>query len=256
MLQPDLPRPDFYIASMGRTGSTAIANWFTVPPRQIVLIEPFFFALQNPHMLRVQLENLGLGADDAEWTLVDDNWRERFLRLFAPRLAGRRWAFKEVLAVEHARVLEDFAPPRVIVTVRDIRDIAASFFEKHRIQGNQHRFNQAWVLDYCQRESREIVALCNRLAREDTAWRVMRYEDFVQSADERKKLADFVGWSAGGDVARHLGRLGREFETDRHGNGINARSRQWLERELQSGEHELAERIAAECAAYQAFFGY
>ncbi|TCU59817.1 hypothetical protein EDF58_102505 [Novosphingobium sp. PhB57] len=255
-LGSDLPRPDFYIASMGRTGSTMIANWLTLPPEQIVLIEPFLFALKNPTMLRTQLENLGLGATDAEWGFADTTWRGRFRRLLAPRLAGRRWALKEVLAAEHRPVLEYFAPPCVVVTVRDMRDIAASFMEKHRIQDNLHRFDDTWVLSYCLREAQEIVELCEFLSSRGTRWRVVRYEDFIRSDADRASLAEFVGWPGGGEVGRHLTQLGRGFETERHGNAINAASRRWEERTLHPLERAFAERIAAECTTYQTFFGY
>ncbi|MDF8332099.1 hypothetical protein [Novosphingobium cyanobacteriorum] len=256
MLPADLPRPDFHIAAMGRSGSTMIANWLTVPPGQVVLVEPFLFALRNPDMVRVQLEGLGLAPSDAEWTHPDATWQDRFARLFAPRLAGRRWALKEVLASEHARVLEAFAPPRVVVTVRDLRDIAASFFEKHRIQDNLHRFDHQWVHDYCLREAAEMVALCDRLEREGTPWRAVRYEDFTASAAERQALANFVGWQAGGDVTRHLDRLNRGFEAERHGSGISATRRAWADRDLLPQERALAEAIAAESPAYQSRFGY
>ena len=260
MLPSDLssvaPCPDFYIAAMGRSGSTMIANWLTLPPDQIVLIEPFLFSLANPPMLRIQLENLNLAVSDAEWDYPDATWQDRFARLFAPRLAGKRWALKEVLTIEHERVIAALVPQRVVVTVRDIRDIAASFLEKHKIQNNLHRFDHEWVHAYCLRETEGIVALCDQLDAAGTPWRAVRYEDFTASAAERAALAAFVGWPAGGDVARHLDRLDRGFETDRHGGGINAASRRWEDRVLDADERALAETIAQSCAAYRARFGY
>lgn len=255
-LPGDLPRPDFLIASVGRSGSTMISNWFTRPPGQLVLIEPFLFALRNPAMIHRQLAHFGLAATDAEWEFADADWLARFRRLFAPRLAGKRWAFKEVLGEEHRKALTAFAPPRVIITVRDIDAIAASFLEKHRLQGNRDRFDADWVVAYCLRETRAIVDLRATLAAQGTPCRVTRYEDFVASAEERGALASFVGWAGDGDVGRHFGHLGRSFEAERHAGGIGQAAPSLTTRALEPAELALVEQITADCAAYRAAFGY
>lgn len=233
-----------------------IANWLTLPPERIVLVEPFFFSLRNPGMLREQLDGLGLPPSDEEWQHPDASWQDRFFRLFSPRLAGRHWAFKEVLSAEHRRVISTFAPRRIVVTVRNIRDIAASFLEKHKIQKNTDRLDHDWVSSYCLRESHEIVDFCTTLKDRGIPWRVSRYEDFVASAEMRNALAEFVGWPGGGDVARHLDRLRRSFEIERHGRMVSSQRRHWNERDLDSRERVLAEEIVSQCSRYQDFFGY
>jgi len=255
-LKPSDSRPDFLIASLGRSGSTMIANWLTRPPEQIVLIEPFLFDLQNPAMLHRQFAELGIPASPEEWAFADADWQARFQRLFAPRLQGKRWAIKEVLGSEHRKVLAAFAPPRVVVTVRDIDAIAASFLEKHRLQGNRDRFDSAWVAAYCQRETELITALCETLRAQGTPHRITRYEDFVASAGERAALAAFTGWAGEGDVARHLGHLGRSFEAERHGGGIGQSAPSLAARALEPEERALVAEITECCAAYRAAFGY
>jgi len=251
-----LPRPDFVIASLGRSGSTMIANWLTRPPGEIVLIEPFLFALENPPMLHRQLAALGMAATPEEWSYRDADWHARFARLFAPRLAGRRWAVKEVLGDEHRRLIAAFAPPRVVITVRDIDAMAASFLEKHRRQGNRHRFDDSWVADYCRCETGLIMALQNELDAAGTPTRVVRYEDFIASQAERSALAAFVGWAGEGEVGRHLGDLGRGFETERHGGGIGRAEPDLAARGLDPAEIKLVSAIAEDCSAYRAAFGY
>ncbi len=252
----NLPRPDFLMASMGRSGSTMIANWLTDPPERVVLIEPSFFALRNPNMVRVQLPEFSEPAGEEEWTYPDTDWQARFHRLFAPRLAGRRWALKEVLVAESQRVIEAFAPPRVLVTVRDIAAIAASFFEKHRRQNNRHRFDTGWVEAYCRRESAAMVALCAAMKAHGLPHHVVRYDDFVASPEVRSGLAQFVDWPGGGDPQRHFGKLGRAFETERHTSGISTRTPSLPERALEPDELALIPAILADCAAYQAYFGF
>jgi hypothetical protein len=255
-LAPDLPRPEFLMASMGRSGSTMMANWLTAPPERVVLIEPSFFALRNPNMVRVQLPEFSVPASDAEWMFADADWQARFTRVFAPRLAGRRWALKEVLVAESRRIMATFAPPRVVVTVRDIAAIAASFLEKHRLQGNRDRFDAGWVGAYCRRESAAMVALCQDMAAQGAAYHVVRYEDFAASPAIRARLAEFVGWPGGGNPQRHFGKLGRGFEAERHASGIGTHTPSLPERALEPGELALLAGIEADCAAYQAAFGY
>jgi len=251
-----LPRPDFLIASMGRSGSTMIANWLTNPPGQIVLIEPFLFARANPAMLHRQFAELGMAATAEEWAFTDADWQARFQRLFAPRLAGRRWAVKEVLEEEHRKLLAAYGPRPVLITVRDIDAIAASFLEKHRLQGNRHRFDGDWVATYCRRETDAILALRSDLAEAGTPCRVVRYEDFVASAAERAAVAAFVGWEGDGDVARHFGHLGRSFEAERHGGAVSNSAPAITARGLDPDELSLVRAIADDCATYRTAFGY
>ena len=258
MLTSDVlePRPDFYIAAMGRSGSTALGNWFTQAPERLVFSEPFLTRTANPRLLRIQLADFGMPASDWEWGQADESASDRFRRLMAPRLRNRRWAFKEVLCEEHERVLAMFAPPRLILTVRDMRDVALSFFEKHRIQQNLHRFSDAWVEEYCLRESDGLVCLRNKLDERGIAHRVARYEDFTRSAEALHGIAAFVGWEGGGRVDSHLAKFDRQFEAHRHGAFFSDRPRLPDERQLGPAERLAADEIGERCSAYQAAFGY
>ena len=253
---PSFPRPDFVMASLGRSGSTMIANWLTHPPGEIVLIEPFLFAPTNPEMLHRQFAELGMPATAEEWAHQDADWQARFARLFAPRLTGRRWAVKEVVGEEHRKLIAAFGPLPVVFTVRDIDAIAASFFEKHRLQGNRDRFDVEWVANYCRRETGLITALRAELEATGTPCHVVRYEGFVASEEERAILARFVGWAGEGDVARHMGHFGRSFETRRHGAVVSGATPPLAARGLEPEELRLVSAIAEDCADYRATFGY
>jgi hypothetical protein len=253
---PDgLAGPDFYVAAIGRSGSTMLCNWLSRPPEQLVFNEPFFRRATNPRLLRIQLADFGMAASDAEWCEADASGRDRFRRLMAHRLEGRRWAFKEVLCEEHFAVLGAFRPPRVVITVRDIGDVALSFFEKHRLQDNLDRFDDRWVVDYCLRESSGILEFREILIQRGVPHHVARYEDFAGSEQKRQEIANFVGWRGGGDTAAHLAEFDRAFEVERHGRGISAPLSAG-ERRLNDKERELARTISERCGKYQALFGY
>jgi hypothetical protein len=258
----DLPRgegplkPDFYMASIGRSGSTLLCNWLTCVPDQLVFNEPFFCRPENSRLLRIQLRNFGIPTSDEEWETREESADERFRRLMTTRLEGRRWGFKEVLSEEHARALEHFSPAKVLITVRDIVDVALSFFEKHRTQGNLERFSDAWVADYCTQETKGILRFQELLDTRQVPYRVIRYEDVIRSEETLKGLEHFLGWEGGGDTAAGLVDFDREFEVARHGKAISSRPHGRANRGLGSQHLELAGQIGERCRAYQVHFGY
>jgi len=256
-LPPGVSPPDFYIAAIGRSGSTLLCNWLTHAPEQVVFMEPFFLRPMNSRLLRIQLEQIGMPVSAEEWEADPaEDARTRFARLMGPRLAGRRWALKEVLAEEHERVLDALQPPKLIISVRDIVDVALSFFEKHRFQDNLDRFSDDWVVDYCIRESAALVRLHDEAARRGIPCLVVRYEKFTRDDETRTALERFVGWAGGGDVAAGLDGYGRSFEIDRHGEAISARVLAREERSLGGEQRHLAELIGDKCREYQDLFGY
>jgi len=256
LVETALDSPDFYIAAMGRSGSTMLCNWLTRPPGQLVFVEPFFRRTSNPRLLRIQLASFGLAVDEAEWSGEDATGAQRFRRLMGPRLQGKRWAFKEVLCEEHFAVLDAFSPPRVVITVRDIADVALSFFEKHRLQNNLDRFDDEWVRDYCLRESAGLLEFRGILRARGIPFLTVRYEDFTRSEPVRRQVAEFVGWKPGGAIASHLAEFDRGFEIDRHGTEISATLRLRAERQLGREHLEASDALADQCAEYQREFGY
>jgi hypothetical protein len=256
-LPPEVSPPDFYIAAMGRSGSTLLCNWLTHAPDRVVFMEPFFLRPKNSRLLRMQLDQIGLGATDDEWhPRTGEDARDRFARLMGPRLAGRRWALKEVIVEEHDRVIAELRPRKLVICVRDIVDVALSFFEKHRRQDNLDRFSDEWVTDYCIRESAALVRLRNDVEARGLPCHVVRYEKFTRDNETRRALERFLNWRGGGDVAAGLDRYGRSFEVKRHGEAISARILQREERFLDDEQRQLAEIISRKCREYQDMFGY
>ena len=233
-----------------------IANWLTSSARRLVFIEPSFLSLPNTRLLRIQLESIGIGPTDDEWDREDASAPARFGRLMTPRLAGRSWAVKEVLCSEHFAALDQLGPRRVLVTVRDIEDVALSFFEKHRLQANMDRFSDQWVIDYCTREAAGLVAFRDELVRRSVPLEVVRYEDFTRSDEHRSRVADFVGWPGGGATDAHLDRFDRTFEAERHGNSVSPRNRGAADRAVDHDLQRLAAMISDRCSEYQRAFGY
>src|SRR5207253_865011 len=241
---------------IGRSGSTLLCNWLTRIPDQLVFNEPFFCRPENSRLLRIQLESFGMPVTAEEWDQRDEDADRRFERLMATRLERRRWAFKEVLCEEHSRALDRFAPPKVLITVRNIVDVALSFFEKHRAQDNLARFSDDWVADYCVEETAGIVGFQQRLAGEGVPNALVRYEDFVRSAEFRASLERFLDWTGGGDTAVNFADFDREFEIARHGKSISGVLHHREQRQLNGEQFRLAVEIGERCSVYQTHFGY
>ena len=143
-----------------------------------------------------------------------------------------------------------------MITVRNIVDVALSFFEKHRAQANLARFSDEWVEDYCVQETEGIVSFQQCLEARGVPTRVARYEDFVRSAEARKSIEQFLGWTGGGKTERGFTEFERGFEVERHGTSISPAIFARRQRRLARAEFELAAEIGERCDGYQRHFGY
>lgn len=183
-------------------------------------MEPFFLRPANSRLLRIQLEQLGMPVTDEEWRVdPSEHARARFARLMAPRLAGRRRALKEVVEEEHDQVLRELRPGKLVICVRDIVDVALSFFEKHPLQDNLDRFSDDCVIAYCVRESAALVWVRNEAEQQGLPYHVIRYENFTRDGETRAAFERFFRWSGGGTVATGLVRMKMVEAARLHGCG-------------------------------------
>lgn len=247
---------DLYMASMGRSGSTLIANWLTLPGKQVVLLEPEFpKGLRHRSLIR-QCEGLGFPVSEAEWAAQDSCAAARIERILGPRLGRLKWGVKEVQCAYHGGVLKDYTPARVLVTVRNIRNVFLSFVDKHRRQDNEAQFSVTWSQDYCQREAIGLTQFVNELAKNSVAHMVVRYEDFISDAAVRTGIEAFTGWTGGGNLDRGFEFFNRAYERDMHRGALSMHERDETQRLVTDAELAKADELAKQCSEYQAAFGY
>jgi hypothetical protein len=211
---------DFYIAALGRSGSTALANWLTTPPTHLVFHEPNLLREKPTRLFHMQLEDWNVDEESA----------------FAAH-----WAVKETQADMHSAMVARFKPSKVLICVRRVRDAALSLFEKHRRQNLLHRYSDAWSADYLVREATGLVSFAEELDQLGIPNRTIRYEDFGEEA--LQSVAAWVGWPGGGDYARGFVSFGRGYEMDRQRN-----------RELPEEAARMADAIADQCKPFEERF--
>lgn len=235
-------QPDLYIASIGRSGSTLIANWLSRPDLgQYIFVEPNLTQGISP-LLQTQLQRFHLTNNEADGPDSP--------AALAALLAGRQWGVKEVKGELHDALGSLFQPRRVVVTVRDITEVYLSLVEKHRIQGVEERFDPEWSRQYCVRESGYI----HQLARSRPEYYAVRYQDFVCSAATRSALAAFSGFTGGGAVDFNFDLYNRSYETGYHQGEIRMRKQGY--RTITDQDIQAARKVAGDCADYQQYFGY
>jgi hypothetical protein len=254
-----LPPADVYIASIGRSGSTLIANLMTTPPDRLVLVEPMLHRGGGNAGMFDQMASWGwrVGADElARWRKPPPGQSpaERASAVLADRLAGlARWGVKEVDPVCHLPSIALLRPKRVIVLVRDIRDVMLSFMEKFQQEGRssfsgellQRVVHGAQVLTWL------ADGQCGGGPR-----RIVRYEDFVASAAERAALAHWLDWPLDGDPDRNLDLYRRGYEIERHRGAVSQASVGRHARVAGSADGVLVARMGKFLSGYQRQFGY
>jgi hypothetical protein len=247
-----------YIAAMGRSGSTMLANMLTQPPSHCVLVEPWLpKGRQGPKLLE-QLRRFGVPISDSSSINSkrgsEADSQRRIERLLDEMLGGlSHWGIKEVRPEMHFPTLKMVTPEMIILQVRNIRDVTLSLIEKHA-RGSDRRYNLEWTRKYICTAASTIVKL--RRSVEKTRFRIIRYEDFVTSAKARQELEEWLQWPLDGDPGRNLDLFDRYYESERHGKSIGRSSVDRWKREFDPIKVNFANEMADCNRDYQSEFCY
>lgn len=217
---------ELLIVGPARSGTTMLANLRTSPPNRWVLVEP-------------GITRGGMGG--------------RLKQL-------DRWGVKEVNMHGIPGLISTYRPPHIVVSVRDIRACAVSVRQKEDLQGTIA--GQAIVPktdEWLQQRLLDGAEAALRLVKEPppgSKVTVVRYEDFVASAEARASLARTLDWPLEGDPSSTLGLFGRSYEVERHGNNIGTSSVSRWREETAREMLTFADDVSSEVADYQRQFGY
>jgi hypothetical protein len=253
--------PFVFIASFPRTGSTALAEALIDPPASFIHSEPGLCAgrLHPENLQAFDHPSVRAACDEIariRAEVPDPNdyvalYVERVLPLFDFAQVGiKEVTFRRYL---HRKLVATLPDLRVIVTVRDPRDIWLSLREMNErldatwswrdvtVDEGAHRFN---AIDKQLAELVEGGAL------------VVRYEELCAGEEAFARVREYVD-----SPLERAGRFGtivqrlREWEIERHGQSFSAASVGRCER-ADAGERASADEFASLVTAYTKRFGY
>jgi len=256
MSTTSLPRPDVYLAALGRSGSTMLANLLTTPPDRWMIIEPRFANGSTGRDVLAQAREVGISVTNDAWEQgPTESTFERNARVFdRPLRELSKWGLKEVrsdLLLETQSVLD---PVKTVVLVRDLRDAAASLFRKTEFDSDAS-YDSEWLHAYLANSPAAIMQLLDQLP--PKSHRVVRYEDIVSLPDSRRELANWLEWPLDGDPGRNLSTLfQRRREVELHQGVVSRRSLDRRRTTDDPREVELVEWVHATQNEFQSRFGY
>jgi hypothetical protein len=254
-----LPECHLYIAAMGRSGSTALCNLLTSPPRRLALVEPWLHLGAKSKTLLQQLQRFGFDVSEEDWkvsgkgTADEESTEDRLERLISPLLATLdRWAVKEVRPDFHDENIALLKPRKTLVLVRDIRDVVLSLLEK-QARNPREGYDEAWVRDYIVKAARSAENLAPSAG---AASRVVRYEDLVSKPELRRDLSQWLDWPMTGAATANMDLYGREYERQRHAGSVSTVSVNRHHRETKKDGLDLANEMSRIVSSYQRVFRY
>lgn len=244
---------DLAIYGMMRSGTTFLADKLTSQPSAFVLTEPNMHLNDwGTHTLR-QLQAFGIHVDESEW---DRNRWPSFEVFFDTRILPELsrlefWGVKLVNFANWPYFFNKYQPKRLILCVREIRDVVLSAVELAATQERSHVLDSKWITNRAVETARELVRM-SRLPH-----LLVRYEDLCTDPTVMRRILDYTGLTSTGDERIGLdSAYRRRYEHQRHGSALSSRTVYSYCKGTRRQGRELAEHVWQQCAEYCTTFGY
>ncbi|MGD9744429.1 MAG: sulfotransferase [Dongiaceae bacterium] len=259
---PAASRMDIAVMGLMRSGSTLLSDLLTIRGECLILSEPNILGRWSPTVVdRIHKLAANFGLDPGPTPPVETEWPSYgsyFDKVLLPQL-GRlpRWGTKYVDLVDWRPTLARYRPKHLILTVRDIRDVAISSIDrvarlKLAFRGRRYMRDDAWVMSNLAFNVHELMAMRSE------PHLLVRYEDMASDPAIRQRVADFVGFERLSDRRENLeaGGMARQWELRKHGEGISTRSVGRYREEPWGPVKALADRLWRLLPEYSEAFGY
>ncbi|MEX0809166.1 MAG: methyltransferase domain-containing protein [Dongiaceae bacterium] len=259
---PPLPM-GLAVLGLPRSGTTLVSDLLTVPGRAVIVSEPDLYKKWNRNLAgRVQRLARTVGIDVPEEAPDPARWEGHYGRYFraelAPRFAGLDlWGIKYVDFSDWRPLFRDYPPEKLILCVRDLRDLVLSGIDRIcRMQmvfrSSGHRRDEAWVFSALVYNAWELMTLRKR------PHLALRYEDLAGDPATLARIANYAGLDQLDPTRHNLAAAGwhRRWEVEKHGDAITAASVDRIDREPTGPVRALAERLWQLLPEYGAAFGY
>lgn len=252
-----LRRPFVYIASLRRTGSTMLANLLTELPRAYVFREPRIGLGKLRVRPDVANSFSGFGVDlIAVKKAMRDLPREEALERFAAFIEElsphvEQLGIKEITHDGHEDLSRLFPEMRVVVTVRDVRDIYLSLYHRRKelLTRGKLWFETQTLLPYLREQSDALFRL---MSHHDHL--VVRYEDLCRDSSLLDQVRAFVDSPVAGLGSLEAGADRRDLS--KHGAAIDATRVGLFQHETDDVARHNATYLFEEMEDYNARFGY
>lgn len=253
------------VAIMGlpRCGTTLLSDLLSVPGRSVIMSEPNIhgsnWSERTINRIHALLIATGLNVPEKAPAREEvGSFRHHFERTLYPELKKLDfWGVKYVDLVAWWVLFADYPPRHVILSVRDLRDVALSSLDriarlKLAFSDRRHQRDEAWVLASLGHNIYELLRLRKH------ATRIVRYEDLTADPTLRQTIAAEMGLEniAGGRANIDAAGRQRSWELAKHGDGVTTASIGRHLNEPPGPVRALAERIWRLYPEFSAAFDY
>jgi hypothetical protein len=246
-----------------RSGTTLVADLLTLRGTSLVISEPDLFVDWHPRTVgRIDelIRTFGLPVGEAvPRREAYGRYQDYFDGELVPKLAGLElWGIKQVDFREWQGHFERYRPRRLVLCVRDLRDVALSAIDlicrqKLAFPGRRRLRDEAWILARLCHDVQELMAM------RALPHHVVRYEDLVADPAAQRRLADFVGLRELGSERLNLQGEAPErskWEISKHGGAISGKSVARHRAEPAGPARAMAERLWRLLPEYSEAFKY
>lgn len=251
------------IAVMGmmRSGTTLVSDLLTIRGKSLVISEPNMLGLWNAKTVSEigdLCREFGLEIPPPPEPPPSHIFKY-FDKSVLPALAELDiWGAKYVDLRGWQQVFQRYKPKKMVLCVRDLRDVVLSALELTQrmgltFVGGKDLRDEAWLFARVCYTVNELLSLRRQ------AHFVVRYEDLVDDPSLRTSLADYVGLERLGEERLNLEKESdsrSRWERRKHGDDITKKALGRFEREPEGPMRHLAERLWRLLGEYNVAFDY
>lgn len=234
---------DLIIFGIGRSGTTLLTDMLCVPNQSFVIYEPH---LGWSNVLLEQFKNFDLKVEKWEdkkynsvYEYIDEN--------IVPQLKNLNlWGAKFVRFYEWKWVLKTYQPKKIILCVRDIRDVAISSLDIDK----RIKLGKEWHKERIIFAAKSLIEMC------ELPHLLIKYEDLCLNSKEIiKKLLDYLEIKKVNYKRQILN--WRDWEFEKHGtSGISSKSVSRYLNETSKEKLSFMNEIFEKTKDYSKKFGY